>query len=78
MLYMSQFYVAEGKFDRLKKRAMGLLAKAGGSLDRATLVHKLGVDSVTFKKIIMTLEMCNLIECEACERGKTMYHLINS
>ena len=75
MLYMAQFYVAEGKFDRLKKRAMGLLAKHGGSLSRAKFVHSLNIDSVTFKKLISTLEMCNLIESECGDYGKAIYHL---
>ena len=75
MLYMAQFYVAEGKFDRLKKRALALLTKAGGSLDRASFVHKLGIDSETFKKLVTTLEICNLLESEICERGKVVYHL---
>lgn len=74
MLYQTQFYVAEGKFDRLKKRCVALIAAAGGSLDRTTLLHKLGIDAVTFKKLILTLEMCNLIECEFGERGKHIYH----
>ena len=75
MLYMAQFYVAEGKFDHLKKRAMGLLAKNGGSLDHTTLLHKLSIDAVTFKKLVVTLEMCTLIESEMSERGKIIYHL---
>ena len=75
MLYMAQFYVAEGKFDRLKKRAMGLLVKNGGSLDHTTLLHKLSIDAVAFKKLVVTLEMCTLIESEMSERGKIIYHL---
>ena len=76
MLYMAQFYVAEGKFDRLKKRAMSLLAKHNGMLNRAKFVHALNIDSVTFKKLVSTLEMCNLIESELGEHGKAIYHLI--
>lgn len=75
MLYMAQFYVAEGKFDRLKKRCVALIAKAGGTLDRTSLLHKLSVDAVTFKKLILTLEMCNLVESEMSDRGKHLYHL---
>ena len=75
MLYMAQFYVAEGKFDRLKKRAMGLLAKHGGALDRTSLLRGLSIDAVTFKKLVTTLEMCSLIEVECGERGKLIYHL---
>ena len=75
MLYMAQFYVAEGKFDRLKKRAMGLLAKAGGTIDHTTLLRKLSIDAVTFKKLIVTLEMSSLIEREIAEYGKQIIHL---
>ena len=59
----------------LKKRAMGLLAKNGGSLDHTTLLHKLSIDAVAFKKLVVTLEMCTLIESEMSERGKIIYHL---
>ena len=75
MLYMAQFYVAEGKFDHLKKRCVALIAKAGGAIDRTSLLRSLAIDAVTFKKLILTLEMCNLIEGECCERGKIVYHL---
>ena len=75
MLYMAQFYVAEGKFDSLKKRCVALIAKAGGALDRTSLLHKLSVDAITFKKLILTLEMCNLVESEMSDRGKYLYHL---
>ena len=36
MLYESQFYVAEGSFDRLKKRFVGLLARATSSTTPAS------------------------------------------
>ncbi|MBR4258814.1 MAG: hypothetical protein IKQ17_07280, partial [Kiritimatiellae bacterium] len=38
MLHEAQFHVSEGKFDRLVKRAIGMLDKAGGSLDRSTML----------------------------------------
>ena len=75
MLYMSQFYVAEGKFDRLKKRFIALLTKAGGQLDRTTLLRKLNIDSSTFQKIVMTLHMSDMIEEEMLSRRKTIYTL---
>jgi len=75
MLYLAQFHVAEGKFDRLKKRFLGLLATAGGSMDRSQLLHKLGVDAGTLQKIALTLHMCNLIEEETLSRRKTVYTL---
>lgn len=75
MLYMSQFYVAEGKFDRLKKRALAIVDGSGGKIDRSTFLRKLKVDVVTFKKIVDTLILCDLIEAELGEHGKTMYSL---
>ena len=65
----------KAKQDRLNKRALALLTKAGGSLDCASFVHKLGIDSETFKKLVTTLEICNLLEIEICERSKVAYHL---
>ena len=73
MLYEAQFNVAEGSFDRLKKRFMGLLAKHGGSCDRTTLLRSLAIDSVTFSKIVLTLHMCDLIEEEQLDRRKVIY-----
>lgn len=75
MLYMSQFFVAEGKFDRLKKRFIGLLASAGGSIDRTTLLRRLAIDASTFQKVVHTLHMCDLIEEETLERRKIVYTL---
>ena len=60
--------------DRLKK-CVALITKAGGSIDRASLLHKLGIDAVTFKKLIPTLEMHNLVEPECGEYGKAINHL---
>lgn len=76
MLYMAQFYVAEGKFDRLKKRAMAFLASAGGRLDRTSFLRKLKIDAITFKKLILTLEMSDLVESEIGEYGKVTYSLM--
>lgn len=75
MLYLSQFYVAEGQFDRLKKRVLGLIADAGGSLDRTTILRRMGIDSGTFTKIVKTLHMCDLIEEETLGRRKTIYSI---
>ena len=72
---MTQFYVAEGKFDRLKKRAMAIIDGAGGAINRSSRLRKLKVDAVTFKKIVLTLEMCDLIESECGEHGMTRYRL---
>ena len=73
MLYEAQFNLAEGSFDRLKKRFLGLLSKHGGQLDRSTLLRALSVDSMTFQKIVLTLHMCDMIEEETLSRRKVIY-----
>ena len=75
MLYMSQFYVAEGKFDHLKKRFLRLLARHGGKLDHSTLLKRLPVDATLFRKLVKTLKMCDLIEDEVLPNGKHGYSL---
>ena len=75
MLYEAQFNVCEGKFDRLKKRFLGLIAKAGGQIDRTTLLRKMHIDAVSFQKIVLTLHMCDLIEEEMLDRRKTIFTL---
>ena len=75
MLHESQFHVAEGKFDALVKRFIGLLAKHGGSFDRRGLIRGLHIDHLTFRRIVMTLHMCDAI-IEESEYGKnTVYTL---
>ena len=75
MLHEAQFHVAEGKFDALVKRFLGLLAKHGGSLDRRGLIRGLHIDHLTFRRIVMTLHMCDAI-IEESEYGKnTVYTL---
>ena len=61
--------------DRLKKRALGLLAKHEGKIDHTTLLLKLSINAVTFKKLIITPEMSNLVEREVVEYGKQIIHL---
>ena len=75
MIYMAQFYVSEGKFDGLKKRLLAMLARAGGTMDRASLLKNMHVDVDTFKKIIKTLHMCNMIEEEFISAKTTSYTL---
>ncbi len=75
MLYEAQFNIAEGRFDRLKKRFVGLLARHGGQLDRTTLLRHLSIDSATFQRIVLTLHMCDAIEEESISRRKTIYTL---
>lgn len=51
------------------------MSKFGGKIDHSTLLRKLAVDAVTFKKLINTLEMSDLIEREFGDRGKQIIHL---
>ena len=75
MLYESQFHVAEGKFDALVKRFIALLAKNGGTMDRRTLIKNLHVDHGTFKRITLTLHMCDMINEEMLSGRKTLFTL---
>ena len=75
MLYEAQFNVSEGKFDRLKKRALGILAKHGGSIPLSTLLKNLHVDANTMQRILPTLHMCDLIEEERIDRRKVIITL---
>ena len=62
-------------YDALVKRFLGLLAKHGGSLDRRGLIKNLHIDHLTFRRIVMTLHMCDAI-IEESEYGKnTVYTL---
>ena len=78
MLYLSQFYVAEGRFDRLKKRAIGLLAAHGGQLDRSSLLRSLSIDAGTFNKVLLTLHASDMIEEERISRRKCIITLKNA
>ena len=78
MLYEAQFNVCEGKFDRLKKRFLGLIAKAGGQIDRSTILKAMKIDSATFSKVVLTLHMCDMIEEEPLSGRKTIYTLKNA
>ena len=75
MLYEAQFHIAEGKFDALLKRFVGLLAKNGGQLDRRTLIRALHVDHNTYTRITLTLHMCDMINEEQISFRKTLYTL---
>ena len=75
MIYMTQFYVSEGKFDSLKKRLLAMLARAGGTMDRASLLKNMHIDVDTFRKVIKTLHMCNMIEEEFISAKTTSYTL---
>ena len=78
MLYESQFHVAEGKFDALVKRFIALLAKNGGTMDRRTLMRNLHVDHGTFKRITLTLHMCDMIIEEQESYRKVHFTLKNA
>jgi len=73
MLHEAQFHVAEGKFDALVKRFLGLLVKHGGTLDRRSLLRGLHVDHLTFRRIVMTLHMSDEI-IEESEYGKNVVY----
>ena len=77
MLHEAQFHVAEGKFDALVKRFLGLLAKHGGSYDRRRLLRSMCIDHRTFQRIVMTLLLCDAI-VEEVETGRNhVYSLRN-
>ena len=77
MLYEAQFNLAEGNFDRLKKRFVNLLEKHGGKLDHSTLLKNLHVDAAIFKRVVRTLEMCEQIESEILPNGKRCFTLLS-
>ena len=77
MLYEAQFHIAEGKFDALLKRFVGLLSKHGGSLDRRTLIKNLHVDHLTFHRIVMTLHLCDEI-IEETESGRNAIYTLKN
>ena len=62
----------------LKKRLLAMPARAGGTMDRATLLKNMHVDVGTFRKIIQTLHMCKMIEEEHVSRNKVVYTLKNA
>ncbi|MCQ2395805.1 MAG: hypothetical protein MJ249_16105, partial [Kiritimatiellae bacterium] len=67
--------IAEGNFDRLKKRAIGLLAKHGGQMEQSVLLKNLHVDSSMLRRILLTLHMCDQIEEERIDRRKVIITL---
>ena len=75
MLYEAQFNIAEGNFDRLKKRAIGLLARNGGQMEQSALLRSLHIDAGTLKRIVLTLHMSDQIEEETLSQRKTIITL---
>ena len=77
MLFEAQFHVAEGKFDALVKRFIGLLTKHGGSLDRRRLLQSLHIDHITFHRIVTTLLLCDTI-IEETECGRNAVYILKN
>jgi len=75
MLHLAQFYVANGRFDRLKKHTLSIMINHGGQIDRSTLLRNLHVDAQTMQKVILTLHMCDMIEEERITARKVIYTL---
>ena len=75
MLYEAQFNVSEGSFDRLKQRAVGIITRNGGEIERSALLRSLHVDAATLQRILLTLHMCDQIEEERIDRRKTIITL---
>ena len=75
MLYEAQFNLAEGNFDRLKKRAIGLLVRNGGQMEQSALLRSLHIDAGTLKRIVLTLHMSDQIEEERIDRRKVIITL---
>ena len=62
----------------LVKRFIALLAKNGGTMDRRTLMRNLHVDHGTFKRITLTLHMCDMINEEQESYRKVNFTLKNA
>lgn len=52
-----------------------MLAKNGGTMDRRTLLQRLRIDHATFKRITLTLHMCDMISEEQITSRKTLFTL---
>ena len=57
------------------KRFVALLAKNGGTMNRRTLIKNLHIDHATFKRLTLTLHMCDTIIEKALSGRKTIYTL---
>ena len=78
MLYESQYHVSEGAFDHLQKRTLGIIAHKGGTASQRDLMRALHVDVNLFKRIILSLIVCDDI-VEDTEFGKSpLYSLKNA
>lgn len=77
MLFEGQFHSGEGNFGLLRDRAVASLARNGGSMDRRTLLRNLGCDITTFKRLVNTLVVSEIIDEPSYVEGKLVYSLRN-
>lgn len=75
MIAKSAIYVAEGPFDKMKKRVIGMIEKHGGQMDMTALQRSIPWDAATLRRIINTLHACDMIEEELISRRKTVITL---
>ena len=75
MLFESQFHSGEGNFGLLRDRAIAGIARNGGSIDRRTLLRNLGCDITTFKRLVSTLVVSEIIDEPSYVDGKIVYCL---
>jgi len=75
MIAKSALYVAEGPFDKMKKRVIGLIKKHGGQIDMTTLQRLVPWDAATIRKIINTLHACDMIDEERLSYRKIVISL---
>jgi len=77
MLFEAQFNIGEGIFDRLKRRAIGILTHNGGQMYQSELLRSLHIDAQTMKRLVLTLHMGDEIEEETIDRRKVVLTLKN-
>ena len=77
MLFEGQFHSGEGNFGLLRDRAVACIARNGGTIDRRSFIRSLGCDITTFKRLIHTLLVAELIDEPAYVDGKLSYSLRN-
>jgi hypothetical protein len=57
-------------------RAIAAIARNGGTIDRRTFLRALKCDIVTFKRLVSTLQVSEIIDEPAYIDGKLTYSLI--
>ena len=60
---------------QLRDRAIAALARNGGSMDRRTLLRVLKCDIATFKKLVCTLVVSEIVDEPSYVDGKLVYVL---